>query len=132
MIVDTSVIIAFLREEPETPRLLDAMLAEKQRLKMSVANYLEAGIVIDAKADEVLSERLQQLIDFFDLELVPVDRTQADVARRAYFQFGKGRHPAKLNFGDCFAYALARVTAEPLLFKGDDFVHTDIIPASLP
>ncbi|WP_353203709.1 type II toxin-antitoxin system VapC family toxin [Sphingomonas sp.] len=132
MIVDTSVLICFLREEPETPRFLSILLGKKGRLKMSAASYLEAGIKIDSLRDDVLSERLDRLVAFFDIDIVPVTRDQTKVARYAYRRFGKGHHPAKLNYGDCFAYALAKTEAAPLLFKGDDFPQTDVQVASRP
>lgn len=101
-------------------------------LKMSAANYLEAGIVVDAPGKEALSERLDQLIDYFKIEIVPVTPHQARVARQTYRTYGKGYHPAKLNYGDTFAYALAQTEAAPLLFKGDDFSQTDVRIASRP
>ena len=126
MILDTSVVIALLREEPETAWIVPLLLDHFGKLKMSVANYLEAAIVIDRNADDVLSERLDRVLTHFDVELVSVSRHHAIVAREAYQRFGKGNHRAKLNYGDCFAYALARSIGEPLLFKGDDFARTDI------
>lgn len=132
MIVDTSVLICLLREEPETPRLLAAMLSDVGPLRMSSANYLETGIVVDANGDDALSEKVDRLIDHFNIEIVPVSFEHAKTARRAYREFGKGRHPAGLNFGDCFAYALARDDGAPLLFKGDDFAQTDVRVASVP
>ena len=125
MILDTSVVVALLREEPETAWIVPALL-NATTLKMAVANYLEAAIVVDGNDDAVLSERLDSVLDFFGVELVPVSLHHAELARDAYRRFGKGRHPASLNFGDCFAYALARATREPLLFKGGDFTRTDI------
>jgi len=99
---------------------------------MSAANYLETGIVIDANRDDGLSERLDRLIVHFEIDVVPVTLAHAKLARSAYRRFGKGYHPAALNFGDCFAYALARSEAAPLLFKGDDLPQTDIQVASRP
>lgn len=132
IVVDTSVLICLLREEPETPRFLPILLSESGNLAMSAANYLEAGIVIDSNRDDGLSERLDRLITHFDIAIVPVTREHAKIARGAYRQFGKGHHPAGLNYGDCFAYALARYEAAPLLFKGDDFPRTDVEIASRP
>lgn len=129
MIVDTSILVCLLREEPETPQFLSILLGQYGNLKMASANYLEAAIVIDANDDSVLSGRLDQLVAHFGIEVVPVTQEQARIARAAYRRFGKGHHPAALNFGDCFAYALAMETGEPLLFKGDDFARTDVIPA---
>lgn len=132
IVVDSSVLICLLREEPETPRFLPILLRETGRLKMSAANYLEAGIVIDSNRDDGLSQRLDRLIAHFEIEIVAVSRDHAKIARSAYQRFGKGHHPARLNYGDCFAYALARAEAAPLLFKGEDFPQTDVQVASRP
>lgn len=129
MIVDTSVLVALLREELITARFVPVLNRNVGRLKMSTASYLEAGIVIDANDDAVISERLDKVIELFQIEMVSVNADHARVARGAYRRFGKGHHRAHLNFGDCFAYALAKSTGEPLLFKGDDFSHSDIISA---
>ena len=130
MIVDTSAVIAILKEEQDAPRFLRAVAISTQPKRMSAANYLEAGIVVDANRNPLLSRRLDDLIVQTEIAVEPVTREQAEIARAAYRDFGKGSgHPAGLNFGDCFAYALARSTREPLLFKGDDFSRTDIAPA---
>ena len=129
MIVDSSAIIAILRGEPDADRYVEA-LGTASRSRLSAANYVETAIVVDSNGDPVLSRRLDDLLTAVDLVVDPVTREHADVARQAYRDFGKGSgHPAGLNFGDCFAYALARTTGESLLFKGSDFVHTDISPA---
>lgn len=100
---------------------------------MSAANFLEAAIVVDAKRRPVASRRLDDLLEELDVVIEPVTEEQARIARAAYRDYGRGSgHPARLNFGDCFAYALARATGEPLLFKGDDFIHTDITSALEP
>lgn len=130
MIVDTSVLITLLREEPETARFVPILARESGNLKVSVANYLEAAIVIDANDSQLLSDRLDSVIKHFGIELVPVSKHHAVVGRRAYRLYGKGNHPARPNYGDCFAYALSKTTGEPLLFKGDDFTKTDVTPAS--
>jgi len=97
---------------------------------MSAANYLETAVVIDSRRGPVNSRNLDALIALADIEIVPVTVAQAQIARQAYRDFGRGsRHAANLNFGDCFAYALAKDTGEPLLYKGDDFIHTDVAPA---
>lgn len=129
MIVDTSALIAILRGEPDADRYIEALVgAEKARA--SAATYLETAVVIDANRDPVLSGRFDDLVAAVPITVEPVTRSHADVARRAYRDFGKGSgHPARLNFGDCFAYALARTTGEPLLFKGTDFSATDVTPA---
>ena len=94
---------------------------------MSAASYLECGIVVDRKGDATASEELDAVLARMQIEVMPVSTSQARIARRAYREFGKGSgHPAQLNFGDCFAYALAIETDEPLLFTGADFVHTDV------
>src|SRR5207248_3635376 len=100
------------------------------RCRMSAANYLEAAIIIDGRRDPIASRRLDDLLTELRMTIEPVTEAQAHIARQAYRDFGRGSgHPARLNFGDCFAYALARATGKPLLFKGDDFRHTDIMPA---
>jgi ribonuclease VapC len=129
LIVDTSALIAILRDEPEAPACTKAIEAASRR-RISAANFVEAAIVIDASRDPVASRRFEDLVRGAQLVVEPVSEAQARIAREAYRDFGEGSgHPAKLNFGDCFAYALARATGEPLLFKGDDFAHTDIAPA---
>ena len=129
MIIDTSALIAILRDEPEAAAYARAIEAASYR-RISAANFLEAAIVIDGSRDPVASRRFDDLVREAQLVIEPVTKAQARIARNAYRDFGRGSgHAARLNFGDCFAYALARVTGEPLLFKSDDFGHTDIIPA---
>jgi len=129
VIVDTSALIAILRDEPEAPACAKA-IEDASRRRISAANFVEAAIVIDASRDPVASRRFEDLVREARLAVEPVTEAQARIARDAYRDFGKGSgHPARLNFGDCFAYALARATGEPLLFKGNDFAHTDIAPA---
>lgn len=126
MIVDTSALIAILRDESEAPAFAEA-IATAAACRMSAASFLEAAAVIDAGRDPVASRRFDELLATAQVMIEPVTETQARTAREAYRDFGKGSgHPAQLNFGDCFAYALAKETGEPLLFKGDDFHHTDI------
>jgi ribonuclease VapC len=97
---------------------------------MSVANFFEAGIVLDSKRSTAISRKLDELVRSAGIHLTAVDEAQARIAREAYRDFGKGSgHKAQLNFGDCFAYALAKAQNEPLLFKGSDFAHTDVRPA---
>jgi ribonuclease VapC len=129
MIVDTSALIAILRDEPEARACASAIESSANR-RVSAANFVETALIIDASRDPVASRRFDDLIREAQIIVEPVTEAQARIAREAYRDFGKGSgHPAKLNFGDCFAYALAKVTAEPLLFKGDDFARTDIEPA---
>jgi ribonuclease VapC len=130
MIVDTSAVVAVLKEEPEAERFLRELTASGKPKRMSAANYLEAGIVVDANRNPLLSRRFDDLIVRTEIAVEPVTREQAEIARAAYRDFGKGSsHPAALNFGDCFAYALAKSAREPLLFKGDDFSQTDVAVA---
>ena len=129
MIVDTSVIIAILKDEPDAARIGD-VLGRSEVCRMSAVNYVETGVVIDGNGNAVLSRRLDDLLRDVEIGIEPVTVNQARIAREAYRDFGKGRHRAGLNFGDCFSYALAKVMGEPLLFKGDDFTHTDITPVA--
>ncbi len=129
MIVDTSALIAILRAEPEAARIAQA-LADATHARLSAANFVEAAAVIDGSRDPVASRRYDDLLREARLIIEPVTEAQARLARHAYRDFGKGSgHPAQLNFGDCFAYALAKDTNEPLLFKGPDFAATDVEPA---
>jgi len=125
MIVDTSVIIAILRDEPDANAFAVALNAADVR-RLSAASYVEAGLVTDSNRDVLLSNQLDSLLRRSFINLEPVTVEQARIARDAYRIFGKGRHRAGLNFGDCFAYALAKDKGEPLLFKGDDFRRTDV------
>jgi ribonuclease VapC len=125
MVVDTSALIALLGMEPESARLAVALESDPTRL-ISAATVVEAGIVIEARYGSVGSRELDLLIAKAGLSIEAVTAEQADVAREAWRRYGKGRHSAGLNLGDCFSYALAKVAGEPLLFKGDDFTHTDI------
>jgi ribonuclease VapC len=129
VIIDTSALIAILRAEDDASDMALAIERAQVR-KISAANYLETAVVIDASRDPVASRRFDELVDAAELRIEPVTHDQARIARDAYRDFGKGSgHKADLNFGDCFAYALARSTGEPLLFKGNDFGHTGITPA---
>lgn len=132
MIVDASALLAILKNEPERAAFLRA-LASADRLRMSVVNYLEVAIKIDRQPDPVVTRRFNELVDALGVELVAVTLEHASITREAYRDFGEeSGHPAQLNFGDCFAYALAISAGEPLLFKGDDFTHTDVVVAELP
>jgi ribonuclease VapC len=126
VIADTSAIVAIVRDEPERADFT-AALTSVPRPAMSAASYLEAAVMIDAGRDPVSSAQLDRLLETLGIELTPVTASQARIARQAYRDYGRGSgHPARLNFGDCFAYALAIETDEPLLYKGDDFGHTDV------
>ncbi|MGH9446672.1 MAG: type II toxin-antitoxin system VapC family toxin [Terriglobia bacterium] len=129
MIVDASAIIAILRNEPEARSCAKAIANASSR-RISAVNYVEAAIIIDGSRDPVASRRFDDLLHAAQMVVEPVTEAQAHIAREAYRDFGKGSgHPAGLNLGDCFAYALAKVTGEPILFKSDDFAHTDLTPA---
>ncbi len=125
MIVDTSAIIAILRDEVDAGELAEALESAKIR-RVSAATYVEAAIVTDGNRDPVLSGSLDSFLQRSFVNIEPVTVEQARIAREAYRNFGKGRHRAGLNFGDCFAYALAKEKGEPLLFKGNDFRKTDV------
>lgn len=128
MVIDTSAILAILFDEPESPAI--RLVIEEDPIRfISSGTYLETSIVIEARFGEQGGREFDLLMHTAKIEVISVDRDQAEVAREGYRRFGKGRHPAALNFGDCFAYALSRCTGEKLLFKGDDFSRTDVEPA---
>ena len=129
MIVDTSAIVAILRYEPDAESFARAIAGAKIR-RVSAVNYVEAAAVIDGSRDPVASRKFDEFILDASFSIEEVTREQARIAREAYKDFGKGSgHPAQLNFGDCFAYALAKELQAPLLYKGNDFAHTDLQPA---
>jgi ribonuclease VapC len=129
IVVDTSAIVAILRDEPERDRFVDAILAASPRL-MSAVSLQEAGMVLAGRiGDGAAWEPLDALLTRMEMEIVAHDATLARVAREAFLRFGKGRHPARLNFGDCAAYALAVSNGLPLLFKGEDFTKTCVVAA---
>jgi ribonuclease VapC len=129
MILDASAVIAILRDEPEAASFAQAIQDAGHR-RISAVNYVEAAVVIDGSRDPVASRQFDDLLREAGVTIEPVTQVQARIARDAYRDFGKGSgHPAKLNFGDCFAYALAKDVGEPLLFKGGDFSHTDVASA---
>jgi len=131
VIVDTSALIVILRDEAEAQACATAIAAADHN-RISAANYLEAAIVIDGSRNPIASRRFDDLLREANIVIEPVTEQQANVAREAYRDFGRGSgHPARLNFGDCFAYALAKTLREPLLCKGDDFVHTGIDTVNL-
>jgi ribonuclease VapC len=125
MVIDTSALVVMLSDEPEAERFETAVEADPVRL-MSTASYLETAIVIETRFGEPGGRELDLWLHRAAVDLVGVDSDQADAARVAYRIYGKGRHRAGLKYGDCFSYALAKVSGQPLLFKGDDFARTDI------
>jgi ribonuclease VapC len=125
MIVDTSAMIAVLKDEPEASAIAEA-LQRAEVCRISAVSYVETAVVTDSNRNPVLSRRFDDLLRDAGIELESVTAEQAKIARDAYRDFGKGRHRAGLNLGDCFAYALAKALDEPLLFRGDDFQHTDV------
>jgi ribonuclease VapC len=128
MILDSSAVVAILRAEPDAPAIAK-MIALAGVCGISGVSYVEAAIVIDSSRDPIASRRFDDFFRESEIVVEPVTPNQAKIARDAYRDFGNGRHRAGLNFGDCFAYALAKEKGEALLFKGDDFCHTDIEPA---
>jgi ribonuclease VapC len=129
MIIDTSALLAILRAEPEARSCATAIERSAVR-RISAGNFLEVAIVIDSSRDPIASRRLDDLLQAANIAVEAVTREQTQIGREAYRDFGKGSgHPAQLNFGDCFAYALTKIMGEPLLFKGTDFSHTDVTPA---
>jgi len=126
VIVDTSALVAILRNEEDAPAILQALHSVRPR-RISAGTYVELGIVIDGARDAAATALLDELLEALDVSIEPVTAVQARLARAAYEQYGRrSSHPAGLNYGDCFAYALAKELDEPLLFKGEDFARTDI------
>ena len=125
MIVDTSAIVGILGKEPGWEHH-NTLIAAARRPRMSVVNALEATMVTESRGGAAAGMELDRYVERMGIELEPVTLRQLASARYAWRRFGKGNHPAGLNFGDCFAYALSDVTREPLLFKGDDFAQTDV------
>jgi len=130
MILDSSALIAILRFEAEAPefaRIIESAAKSAAQTRISAVSYVEAAAVIDGSKDPIASRRFDELIEAAQIAIEPVTEAQARIARQAYRDFGKtSGHPAKLNFGDCFSYALAKSKEEPLLFKGRDFSRTDV------
>jgi ribonuclease VapC len=126
MIVDTSAVIAIIKAEPEAEAFALAMEAA-DTIRISAGTLLEASIVADGYRNPKLSARFDEIVEHPKVVIEPLTAEQAKIARQAYRDYGRGSgHPANLNFGDCFSYALARDKREPILYKGDDFVHTDL------
>jgi ribonuclease VapC len=131
MVIDTSALLAIIFDETESEAIAQAIEDDPVRL-ISAGTYLECSIVLMSRSREAGAEALDEFVASAGCDVVPVTRRQAQVARSAFRQFGKGNHPARLNFGDCFAYALARTSEEPLLYKGKDFSRTDIAAVPWP
>jgi ribonuclease VapC len=133
MVIDTSALVAILLGEPEAPVFVDLIAADQVRL-LSAASLLEASLVVASRFGEAGGRELDLLLYRAGITVRPVDVEQIEEARVAFGRYGKGRHPAGLNFGDLFSYALSRTSAQPLLFKGDDFSKTDVtpVPRSIP
>lgn len=125
MVIDTSAVLAILQNEPERRSFNEAIEAAETR-SLSTASFVETSMIVESRYGTDGVRDLDLFIAKAQITLVPVDDEQAHLARQAFRQYGKGRHPAGLNFGDCFSYALARSLGEPLLFKGNDFGQTDI------
>jgi ribonuclease VapC len=125
MVIDTSALLAIFLGEPERRRFLDAITQAETR-RISAANTLETGIVLEARRGEAAGREFDLFLHQAEVDVVSVDAEQVEIARLAWRKYGKGRHPAALNFGDCFAYALAKTLDEPLLAKGSNFARTDI------
>jgi ribonuclease VapC len=129
MIVDASAVLAIVLREAEGPDFLDQIIADPSP-KMSVINWMEVAIRVERHGVPDSVAAFDSLVEELGLALIPIDAEHGAIARRAYRLYGKGSgHPAQLNLGDCFAYALATSTGEPLLFKGGDFAHTDVMRA---
>jgi ribonuclease VapC len=129
MIVDSSALIAILRDEPEAQAFSETIENAKS-VHISAGTLFEASMVADKFRDPKVSARFDEIVELSRITIEPVTAEHARIARQAYRDYGKGSgHPANLNFGDCFSYALAREKREPILYKGDDFVHTDLRPA---
>ena len=129
MVIDTSAVVAILQSEPASPRLIEALEATADR-RMSAASLIEASIVMLSRYGEHGESEVDLFVQRSQLDVAPVNLDHVDIARSAYRRFGKGRHPAALNFGDCFSYALAIALGEPLLFAGTDFGQTDVAVAA--
>lgn len=129
MIVDSSALISIILDEPDGETMLRA-LGEATSLKISAATWFETHLVVDnLRLGKASQGRLAELLAILDMQIVAVDQDLARDARDAHLTYGRGHHPARLNFGDCFSYALAKQSGEPLLFKGNDFSQTDIVSA---
>jgi ribonuclease VapC len=127
--VDSSALVAIAEQEPGFENLLSVLAAGDVR-RVSAANLLETWMVVDRRGVQAATTLAERVLDRFGIEIVPVTLEQVEIAREAWRRYGRGSgHPARLNFGDCFAYALAKDLDEPLLFVGNDFAATDIVAA---
>lgn len=131
MVADTSALLAILQYEPDAKKFAAAMESDPVRL-VSAATVLEAAILMETRAGESGGRELDLLLHKASFQIVAVTKEQLEIGRLAFRTYGKGRHPARLNFGDCFSYALSKTSGEPLLFKGDDFSQTDVQEVELP
>lgn len=131
MVLDTSAILAVLFAEPDSQRF-ETAVAQAASVLVSAGTQLESAIVVEARLGEAGGRELDRLLRRWGVTIEPVDADQVDIGRRAYRTYGKGHHIAGLNYGDCFSYALAIETGEPLLFKGEDFSRTDVVAALTP
>jgi ribonuclease VapC len=129
MVIDTSALLAILEGEPTAQRLIEA-LGAADAIRVSAGTVLEAGIVVEARRGEAGGRELDLLLHRLRADVVSVTAEHVEIARDAYRRYGKGRHPASLNFGDCFGYALASALGEPLFFVGNDFSRTDVVAAT--
>ena len=131
MILDTSAMVAILYREPEAAEFT-RLIHDADVCRISVANYVELSMVVESQLGPEAGRQAEAFLRRAGIVIEPITVAHGEIARQAFLDFGKGRHKAGLNFGDCFAYALAKATGEPLLFKGEDFGKTDIQPAGKP
>ena len=131
MILDTSAMVAILYREPEAAEFI-RLIHDADVCRISVANYVELSMVVESQLGAEAGRQAEAFLRRAGIVIEPITVAHGEIARQAFLDFGKGRHKAGLNFGDCFAYALAKATGEPLLFKGEDFGKTDIQPAGKP
>jgi ribonuclease VapC len=125
IVIDSSALVAILRDEPERRPFIDAIV-DLGKPRLSAATYVEASMIMELRLGDRGGREIDVLMEDVGIAIVPVDQAQAKIAREAFRRFGKGRHRASLNFGDCFVYALARTLDAPVLFKGNDFTLTDL------
>lgn len=131
IVVDTSVIVAIIRREDDAPALAD-IIDDQDRTLISAVSFVEASMVVNGRRQDVNITNVEAVLAAMGIEVVSLNLEDGKAAVSAFMRFGKGRHRARLNFADCFSYGLAKSRNLPLLFKGDDFIHTDIVPAWRP